>query len=105
MGREPKTDEDKALASFYWRDTHFWHCTLLPEPNIRKGGSPSNTNSYWETLFSYGHAMCNESHSQWPAEFEYLLGHCRARMVNVKAHASHEVFLTGGPSLTSQTLM
>lgn len=97
-GRDTNTDEDKALASFYWRETHFFHCSLIPEPNIRKPGKYSNamTNSYWETLFSYGHSQCNETHHQWPAEFEYLLGHCRARAVTVAAHCTHEVFLTGG---------
>lgn len=98
-GRSTESDEDKALASFYWRETHFYHCSLIPEPGIKENKKYANemTNSYWETLFAYGHSQCNETHFQYTAEFNHLLGHCRARSVSVDNHKCHEVFLTGGP--------
>jgi hypothetical protein len=29
-GRRADNDEDKALASWLWRNTHYFHCALLP---------------------------------------------------------------------------
>lgn len=95
-GRKADNDEDKALASWYWRNTHYFHCTLLPEPDIFKQGANEVVRDYWAGLFSYGHSMCQETHFQYTAEMEYLLGHARARAVHVEGHTSFEVWLTGG---------
>jgi hypothetical protein len=95
-GRKADNDEDKALASWYWRNTHYFHCTLLAEPDIFKKGGNEAVRDYWAGLFSYGHAMCQENHFQYTAEMEYLLGHARARAVNVEGHTSFEVWVTGG---------
>ena len=95
-GRKTDNDEDKALASWFWRNTHYFHCTLLPEPDIFGQKENEVVRDYWAGLFSYGHSMCQETHFQYTAEMEYLLGHGRARAVAVEGHTSFEVWLTGG---------
>ncbi|MCY3021894.1 MAG: hypothetical protein NTW87_23025 [Planctomycetota bacterium] len=95
-GQKTDNDEDKAIASWYWRNTHYFHCTLLAEPDIFKKGAHEVVRDYWAGLFSYGHSMCQENHYQYTAEMEYLLGHARARAVNVEGHTSFEVWVTGG---------
>ncbi|MBI3829625.1 MAG: hypothetical protein HY291_08920 [Planctomycetes bacterium] len=95
-GRKTDTDEDKAIASWYWRNIHYFHCSLLPEPDIFKKGAPEVTRDYWAGVFSYGHGMCQENHYQYNAEMEYLLGHCRSRASIVSGHTSFEVDVSGG---------
>jgi len=95
-GRKTDNDEDKAIASWFWRNTHYFHCSLLAEPDIFKQGGQEVVRDYWAGLFSYGHSMCQETHFQYTAEMEYLLGHARARAVHVEGHTSFEVWVTGG---------
>ena len=96
-GRKVSTDEDKALASWYWRNLHYWHgeegkCDLFGE-----GFEKSDWNrEYWAGLFAHGFSLCGTTHSQWTAEMSALLGHCRGRAVGVSGHNSFEVYLTGG---------
>src|SRR5262249_19176948 len=52
---------------------------------------------YWTGLFAMGFGLCGTTHSQWTAEMDALLGHCRGRVVGVSGHNSFEVYLTGGP--------
>ncbi|TWT94405.1 hypothetical protein [Stieleria varia] len=94
------SDQSKALASWYWRNTHYWH----GETGKRDlWGSGSNTNAdtrpreYWNGLFGFGFGLCGTTHSQWTAELEHLLGHGRGRGVGAAGHNAFEVFLTGGP--------
>jgi hypothetical protein len=96
-GRTVDSDEDKALASWFWRNTHYFHCSLLPEPDIFNQKENEVVRDYWAGLFAYGHSMCQETHYQYTAEMEYLLGHCRARATCVEGHTSFEVAVTGGP--------
>ncbi len=99
-GRDVKSDEDKALASWFWRNTHYWHCTEGTEDLWGKGftgGGDLRTREYWTGLFAHGFGLCGTTHSQYTAEMEYLLGHSRGRGVGVEGHNSFEVFLTGGP--------
>jgi hypothetical protein len=99
-GKEAKTDEDKALASWLWRNTHYWHGTEGAEDLWGKGfagGGDLRTREYWTGLFAHGFGLCGTTHSQWTAELEYLLGHGRGRGVGVEGHNSFEVFLKGGP--------
>jgi hypothetical protein len=99
-GRDVKTDEDKAIASWLWRNTHYWHGTEGVEDIWGKGwtkGGDSRTREYWTGLFAHGYGLCGTTHSQWTAEFEYLLGHGRGRGLGVEGHNSFEVWLTGGP--------
>jgi hypothetical protein len=98
-GRKVSTDADKALASWFWRNTHYAHGEEGAEDcwgaGFGKGGDP-RAREYWTGLFAHGFALCGTTHSQWTAEFEALLGHGRGRGVGVHGHNSFEAFLTGG---------
>src|SRR5207247_1800483 len=100
VGHPPRSDEEKALASWFWRNTHYAHgeegaCDLWGA-GFTEGGD-LRTREYWTGLFAEGFGLCGTTHSQWIAEMEALLGHGRARGVGVEGHNSFEVFLTGGP--------
>lgn len=100
VGVEPKTDEQKALASWLWRNTHYWHGEEGAEDLWGKGftsGGDMRTREYWTGLFAHGFGLCGTTHSQWVAEMNALLGHNRGRGVGVAGHNSFEAFLTGGP--------
>ncbi len=100
VGVDPKTDEQKALAAFLWRNTHYWHGTEGAADLWGKGwnqGGDTRTRDYWTGLFAHGYGLCGTTHSQWTAEMEYLLGHGRGRGVGVQGHNSFEVWVTGGP--------
>lgn len=98
-GKRPETDEEKALAAWAWRNTHYAHgeegASDVWGAGFNKGGDGRNR-EYWTGLFSHGFGLCGTTHSQWTAEFEHLLGHARARGVGVRGHNSFEVFLKGG---------
>src|SRR6187549_4068908 len=83
-GKKVMTDSDKALASWFWRNTHFAHGEEGAEDwwgaGFGKGGDP-RSREYWTGLFAHGFALCGTTHSQWTAEFEALLGHGRGRGV------------------------
>jgi hypothetical protein len=99
-GRDVAGDEDKALAAWLWRNTHYWHGTEGVEDLWGKGwsqGGDLRTRSYWTGLFSHGYGLCGTTHSQWTVEMDALLGHARSRGVGVDGHNSFEVFLKGGP--------
>ena len=95
-GRKADNPEDKAIASWFWRGTHYFHCSLLGEPAVWDKNNPEPVRDYWAGLFSYGHGMCQETHYQYTAEMEYLLGHCCGRAVGLNGHTSFEVWLSGG---------
>ncbi len=98
-GVEPKSDQERALASWFWRNTHFAHGEEGTEDlwgtGFKKGDL--RTREYWTGLFAHGFGLCGTTHSQWTAEFEALLGHGRGRGVGVQGHNSFEAYLTGGP--------
>jgi hypothetical protein len=99
-GVRPTTDEQKALASWLWRNTHYWHGEEGAEDLWGQGftkGTDLRTREYWTGLFAHGFGLCGTTHSQWTAEMEQLLGHTRGRGVGVDGHNSFEVFLAGGP--------
>lgn len=97
-GEPPVTEEQRALAAWFWRNTHFAHGEEGVEDLFDRGFAAGNntTRDYWTGLFSHGFALCGVTHGQWCAEMEALLGHGRARAVGVAGHNSFEVFLTGG---------
>lgn len=99
VGHRPVSEEERALAAWMWRNTHYWHGEPGAE-NLWGQGFHNDTNSttrdYWTGLFAHGFALCGTTHAQWIAEMEHLLGHNRARVVGVTGHNSFEVFLTGG---------
>src|SRR5438105_10415852 len=99
VGVEPQTDEQKALASWFWRNAHYYHAEDGQQDLCGKGfADEANwTRDYWTGLFAFGFGLCGTTHAQWSAEMEYLLGHARGRTVSVDGHSSFEVFLSGGP--------
>jgi hypothetical protein len=99
VGVRPKTDEQKALAAWLWRNTHFAHGEEGAEDLWGQGFTRGDlrTREYWTGLFAHGFGLCGTTHAQWSAEMEALLGHNRGRAVGVDGHNSFEVFLTGGP--------
>jgi hypothetical protein len=98
-GALPRTDEQKALASWFWRNTHYYHAEDGRQDLWGKGFAHADnwTREYWTGLFAFGFGLCGTTHAQWSAEMEHLLGHARGRTVGVDGHSSFEVFLTGGP--------
>jgi hypothetical protein len=100
VGVKPVSDQDKVLASWLWRNTHYWHgeegiedlwgMNLSVRQDLR-------SREYWSGLFAHGFGLCGTTHSQWVAEMEALLGHSRGRGVGVSGHNAFEVWLTGGP--------
>ena len=98
-GTKPTTDEQKALAAWLWRNTHYFHGEEGAEDLWGKGftkGGDLRTREYWTGLFAHGFGLCGTTHSQWTAEMNALFGHARGRGVGVAGHNSFEVFLTGG---------
>ena len=98
-GRPVQSDEDKALASWFWRNTHYWHAETGRRDLWGEGltkGKDKRLREYWNGLFGYGFGLCGTTHSQWTAELDHLLGHARGRGVGVAGHNSFEVFLRGG---------
>jgi hypothetical protein len=96
-GRQANTDEDKALASWYWRNLNYHHCTVGNEDVWDKGHKNGEVDrEYWSGLFGYGFGLCFTTHHQWHGEMTRLLGPCRARTCGVSGHTTFEVFLTGG---------
>ncbi len=100
VGVKAVTDEQKALAAWLWRNTHYAHAEEGAEDLWGKGftaGGDLRTREYWTGLFAHGFGLCGTTHSQWCAEMEALFGHVRGRGVGVDGHNTFEVFLTGGP--------
>ena len=99
VGVKPATDEQKALAAWLWRNTHYWHGEQGAEDLWGQGftkGLDQRGREYWTGLYAHGFGLCGTTHSQWVAEMEALLGHNRGRGVGVDGHNSFEVFLKGG---------
>ena len=100
-GRKVQTQQDKALASWYWRNLNYFHCTAGPvdafDKGIQPGGQGEFVRDYWTGLFANGFGLCYATHAQWCGEMEQLLGTGRFRGAGVDGHSSFEVYLTGGP--------
>jgi hypothetical protein len=95
-GRAVSSDEDRALASWYWRNLNYWHGEEAQRDCFSGKFGGDKGREYWTGLFADGFALCGTTHAQWCAEMEALLGHCRSRVVGVSGHNSFEVYLTGG---------
>jgi hypothetical protein len=57
VGLPPVTDEERALASWLWRNTHYWHGEPGGEDLWGEGFSNSSdsvTREYWTGLFAHG---------------------------------------------------
>ncbi len=60
-GREVASDEDKALASWLWRNTHYWHGEAGSRDLWGEGinqGADRRLREYWNGLFGYGFGLC-----------------------------------------------
>ncbi len=96
-GKPVVTDEDRVLAAWFWRNTHYAHGEEGRGDYFDSGFEKSDWNrDYWQGLFAHGFGLCGTTHAQWTAEMQHLLGHCRSRAVGVTGHNSFEVFLKGG---------
>jgi hypothetical protein len=98
--KEVKSDQDRALASWLWRNTHYWHGEPGMEDLWGQGfgkGPDTATREYWTGLFAHGFGLCGTTHAQWTAEAHALLGHNRGRTVGTTGHNSFEAYLAGGP--------
>lgn len=96
-GREVTSDEDKALASWYWRNLNYFHAEDGGTDCFNTGFTKSDKNrEYWTGLFAHGFSLCGSTHAQWSGEMEVLLGHGRSRVMGVQGHNTFEVWLTGG---------
>lgn len=107
-GRAVKTDEDKALASWLWRNTHYAHGEEGAEDLWGQGftgGSDRRMREYWTGLFAHGFGLCGTTHSQWVAEMDSLFGFNRGRGVGVAGHNSFEVLLIGGPYVNGKWVL
>lgn len=107
-GRDCTTDEDKALAAWLWRNTHYAHGEEGVEDLWGQGfvkGPDTRMREYWTGLFAHGFGLCGTTHSQWVAEMEQRLGHGRGRAVGAAGHSAFEVFLKGGPYGTGQWVL
>ena len=97
-GRKVASDEDKALASWYWRNLNYFHCTAGKEDVWDRGFEKGEAGrEYWTGLFGYGYGLCYTTHHQWAGEMRHLLGANRCRAMGVAGHTTFEVYLTGGP--------
>jgi hypothetical protein len=99
-GRPCVSDEDKALAAWLWRNTHYFHAEEGAADLWGKGPKASDdlrNREYWTGLFAHGYGLCGTAHSQWVAELEARLGHGRGRGLGCNGHNAFEAFLTGGP--------
>ncbi|MCA8999563.1 MAG: hypothetical protein KDA80_21385 [Planctomycetaceae bacterium] len=99
LGRPVKTDQDRALAAWMWRNLNYAHGEEGKENLWGEGftSGDTTTREYWTGLFAHGFGLCGTTHAQWTAELNALLGHGRGRTVGVTGHNACEVFLTGGP--------
>src|SRR6266853_3165726 len=105
-GRDVSTDEDKALASWYWRNLHYAHGEEGKGDCLNAGFANAEWNrDYWHGLFAEGFGLCGTTHAQYTAELDALLGHCRGRVVGVSGHNSFEAYLTGGAYGTGQWVL
>lgn len=97
-GRPARTEQDRALASWFFRNTHYAHGEEGREDLWGTGfanTSDTVTRDYWTGLFAHGFGLCGTTHAQWTAELDAMLGRCRSRVVGTRGHNSFEVFLTG----------
>jgi hypothetical protein len=104
-GIRPQSEHDRALAAWFFRNTHFAHGEDGKENLWGKGflnDAMHTTRDYWTGLFAHGFALCGTTHAQWTAEMDALLGPCRSRVTGVRGHNSFEVFLTGGVYATGR---
>src|SRR5580700_7648877 len=65
-GIDPKTDEDKALASWFWRNIHYFHNEDACQDYWGTGFAreENRPREYWTGLFACGFGLCGSTHAQ-----------------------------------------
>src|SRR6266550_8663606 len=66
-GASPVTDEQRALASWLWRCTHYSHGEEGAEDLWDQGfthGGDLRTREYWTGLFAHGFGLCGTTRSR-----------------------------------------
>src|SRR5437016_2594310 len=66
VGTRPRSDEEKALASWLWRNTHYWHGEDGAEDLWGKGYTQPGDlrqREYWTGLFANGFGLCGTTHA------------------------------------------
>src|SRR5439155_23825460 len=60
VGVKPTTDEQKALAAWLWRNTHYFHGEEGTEDLWGRGftGGDVRNREYWTGLFAHGFSLC-----------------------------------------------
>ena len=100
-GRRVESDEDRALASWMWRNTHYWHGeegkSDLWGQGFERRPRPEQSASTGPACSPTGSDSAGRPTPSGPPRWRQLLGHCRGRVTGVQGHNSFEVFLTGGP--------
>lgn len=94
-GRKTDTQEDKALAAWYWRNINYFHCEM-PGEDIFSGKGENLNREFWSGLFGYGFGLCYDTHHQFSGLIWKLLGPNRDRTPCVAGHTTFEVYLKGG---------
>ena len=64
--RPVDSDESKALASWFWRNTHYWHGETGRRDLWGEGltkGKDKRLREYWNGLFGFGFGLCGTPHS------------------------------------------
>ena len=98
-GRGVDSDEDKAIAAWFWRNVNHFHCTAAGGDFWGTGfAKPGHlyTHEFWRGQFAFGFSLCYATHAQWCAEINRLLGPGRSRKADIEGHSPFEVYLTGG---------
>src|SRR5205807_9819773 len=75
VGVKPATDEQKALAAWLWRNTHYYHGEEGAEDIWGQGlnkGPDRKMREYWTGLFAHGFSLCGRTLAQWVPELDAL---------------------------------
>ena len=93
-GRSTTADQDKIIASWYWRNLNYFHSTAGNEDSFEAGFAGSDTtHEYWTGLFAYGYGLCGTTHKQYVAEMDVLFGPNHGRVCGVSGHNSFEAYV------------
>ncbi|TWT47127.1 hypothetical protein KOR42_41250 [Thalassoglobus neptunius] len=106
-GSPPRSEEEKVLAAWMWRNLHYAHGEEGRQDLWGRGFTTGDTTTreYWSGLFSHGFGLCGTTHAQWTVELNALLGHCRSRTVGVNGHNAFEVFIQGNEYGSGQWIL
>jgi hypothetical protein len=97
--RTVDNEEDKVLASWYFRNIMYHHSTAGRLDVWNKGHAHPKgemPREYWDGLFGYGYGLCFTTHHQWCGEMEEMLGMSRCRHGGLGGHTTFEAYLKGG---------